>query len=107
MEQEEVIGLHQDLMDYVYEKAALPNVHVVPERLAGEACRKGQLDHLLKGASEVSVLGGHLTGCLDKTIESMKQRAEGPNVNVVTELTFDDDENFWKRMSADDYFTSN
>ena len=103
MEQEEVGSLHQDLKDYIHEKASLPNVYVVSERLAGDACRTGKLDDMLEGADELSVVGGHLTGCLSRTVEMLRKRPDGPEVSIITELTFDDDENFWKRASAD-YF---
>ena len=100
MEQDEVHALHQDLMDYIYERAANPNVIVTKETSAGDACRSGKLNHFFDGADEIQVVGGNLTGCLKQTVKALSRDIEGPSVRIVRELTFDDDPEFWKRATS-------
>jgi hypothetical protein len=99
MEQEEVYQLHQDLMDFIYQLASSPNVYVVPEKEAGAACREGMLDFVLDRADELQIIGGNLSGCLRHTMKSISKRPNGPSINIVRELSFDDDPEFWERSS--------
>lgn len=98
MEQEEVYQLYKDLMDYIYQLASEPNVYVVPEESAGDACKLGRLDHVLDRADEVLIIGGNLSGCLRHTIKTISKRPNGPSIRVMRELTFDDDPEFWGRL---------
>ena len=97
IEQEEVYKLHKDLMDFIYQLSADPNVHIIPEKDAGAACRQGRLDHILDRADELQIIGGNLSGCLRNTVKSISKRPNGPSINIVRELSFDDDSDFWER----------
>lgn len=97
MEQEEVGQLHQDLIDFINQLSVDPNVDVVSEEGAGAACNRGELNHILKDADEILVIGGNLTGCLENTVRFLAKHPNGPKTKIVNELTFDDDSGFWKR----------
>jgi nicotinamidase-related amidase len=92
MEQENVSQAHQDLMDFIHQH---DDIHTVVEHDAGGACKDGRLQHILKGADEVVLIGGNLTGCLKNTLKALE--SQGLTVNVYEHLTFDDDPSFWER----------
>lgn len=96
-EQEQVIRIHQDLMDFIDKIGQHPNVHIVSEDAAGDACKNGELNNILSNANQMFIIGGNLTGCLSNTLKALSTTMNKLNVEVLEKLTFDDDPKFWSR----------
>lgn len=98
-EQEQVYQIYKDLVDFIHEIAHNQNVHIMSEDQAGQILNSEKFINVIKKAktNKIQILGGNLSGCLQRSIKMIEKLPNPPEIHVVTELTFDDDSKFWDR----------